>query len=99
MELHERVATAEADIKNLFHQTKELKNEVNDIHKLTTSVELIAKQTVDINKKVDGIDKRLDTVEKAPAEDLKHYKRIIISCIITGVISLIIGAIGALILK
>lgn len=98
MELHERMARAEADIKNLFHQTKELKNEVNDIHKLTTSVELIAKQTVDINKKVDGIDKRLDTVEKAPAEDLKHYKRAIISCIITGVISLILGAIGALII-
>lgn len=99
MELHERMATAEADIKNLFHQTKELKNEVNDIHKLTTSVELIAKQTVDINKKVDGIDKRLDTVEKAPAEDLKHYKRVIISCIITGVVSAVLGAVIALILK
>lgn len=99
MEMHERMATAEANIKNLFHQATELKKEVDDIHKLTTSVELIAKQTVDINKKIDGIDKRLDTVEKAPADDFKHYKRAIISCIITGVVSAVLGAVIALILK
>lgn len=99
MEIHERLATLEANDKTIFHQLDEMKAEVHDIHKLATSVELIAKQTVDINKKVDNIDKRLDKVERAPNEDFRYYKRVAISCFVTGIISAILGAVLALILK
>lgn len=95
----ERIAALEQNDKTIFHQLDELKEDVNNIHKLTTAVEVIAVRTTSIDKKVDGIDKRMDAVEKAPVDDYKHYKRLIIGCIVTGVLSALIVAAMAVILK
>lgn len=99
MEVHERLASLEANEKNIFHRLDEMKSELHDIHKLASSVEVIANQTVSINEKVDNIDKRLDVVEKAPVKDFKYYKRTVVSCLITGVLTAILGAVLALILR
>lgn len=95
----ERIAKLEANDANIFHQLSEIKTEVKDIRRLTTAVEKIAVQTENITRKVDGIDARLDNVEKQSVEEYKHYKRVIVSCVITGIIGTIIGAIFALIIN
>lgn len=95
----ERIAKLEANDVNIFHQLSEIKTEVKDIRRLTTAVEKIAVQTENITHKVDGIDARLDNVEKQSVEEYKHYKRVIVSCVITGIIGTIIGAIFALIIN
>ena len=95
----ERIAKLEANDANIFHQLSEIKTEVKDIRRLTTAVEKIAVQTENITHKVDGIDARLDNVEKQSVEEYKHYKRVIVSCVITGIIGTIIGAIFALIIN
>ena len=95
----ERIAKLEANDANIFHQLSEIKTEVKDIRRLTAAVEKIAVQTENITHKVDGIDARLDNVEKQSAEEYKHYKRVIVSCVITGIIGTIIGAIFALIMN
>ena len=99
MELEERIAVCEANDKNIFHQLDELKTEVRDMHDLAASVKVIATKTDEINTKVDGIGNRLEKVERVPAEDYRHYKRLIYGCIITGIVGAIIGSIFALILK
>lgn len=95
----ERLATCESNDKNIFHQLDEIKEDVRDIKRLTVAVERIALQTKSTNEQVVGINERLDNLEQAPAEEAKYYKRVIISCIITGVISLILGAVLSLIIK
>lgn len=99
MEVHERLATLEANDKNIFHQLDEVKKEVADIHKLAASVEVIATQTFEINKKVDGIGERLDIVERKPIKDFWFYKRTVVACIVTGTITTILGAMLSFVLK
>lgn len=97
--LNERVSYLEAQDKNIFHQLDEIKEDVRDIKRLTVSVERIALQTKSTSEQVVGINERLYNLEQAPAEEAKYYKRVIINCIVTGVISLILGAVLSLIIK
>ena len=95
----ERLAILEAEDKNIFHQLDEIKSEVKDIRRLTAAVEKMAEQMKNPSCKVDAIDRRLNCVENAPAEDFKNYKQIIINCIITGILGAVIGAVLAMIIK
>lgn len=95
----ERIARLEANDSNIFHQLDEIKAEVKDIHKLTTAVEKIAVQTENTAKKVDAISSRLDSVERTPAEDLRHYRRVIATAVLTGIIGAVLGAFFALIIR
>ena len=97
--INERIAFLEAQDKNIFHQLNEIKSDVRDIRRLTMAVEKVAEQTRVTAERVEGIDSRLDVLEQAPAEEAKYFKRVIISCIVTGVISLILGAVLSLIIK
>lgn len=97
--LNERVSYLEAQDKNIFHQLDEIKEDVRDIKRLTVAVERIALQTKSTSEQVVGINERLDNLEQAPVEEAKYYKRVILSCIITGVLSLILGAVLSLIIK
>jgi seryl-tRNA synthetase len=97
--LTERVTTLEANEKTLFHKLDEIRADVNDIHELSASVKVIATETMNISQKVDKIDSRLSEVEKQPAAAYTHYKRLIIGCVITGVLGAVIAAIMAVILK
>ena len=94
-----RISTLEANDRNIFHQLDEIKSDVRDIRRLTAAVEKVALQTENTANKVNSIDKRLAFVEQTPCEDMKYYNRIIIGCIITGIIGTVLGAVAALILR
>ena len=88
-----RISSLEANEKNIFQQLTEIKEDVKDIRKR------IALKTDSIDKKVDGLDYRLSSVEKEPGEDFKYYKRLIVRCVITGLVGAILGAALTLIIK
>ena len=69
------------------------------IHSLTLSVHELALNIEHIAKTQDIHGNRLTALEKEPAETWKEYKKVVISCITTGVIGIILGALFALILK
>lgn len=94
-----KIASLEADRKNIFHQLDEIKEEVKDIHRLTSSVERLVEKMDSTAKKVDKIDLRLEDIEHEPKDDYKHYKRVIYGCIITGILGALIGAAIAFIIK
>lgn len=95
----EKVAILETNIKTLFKSLDDVKSEIKAIHKLATSIELLAQKMQSVDEKVGNIDVRLDAIEKQPTEDVRYYKRTLISCIITGVITAVLGALLALIIK
>lgn len=95
----ERLATCESNDKNIFHQLDEIKKEMKDTRQLTIAVKELAVSAKATAEKVDDISDRLNTVEHAPAEEFKHYKRVIAGCIITGIIGIILGAVMTLIIK
>lgn len=97
--LEEKVAILETNAKTLFKLIDDVKSEIKAIHKLATSIELLAQKMQSVDEKVGNIDTRLDAIEKQPSEDIKYYKRTIIGCVATGIITAILGALLALIIK
>ena len=88
--IEEKVAILETNTKTLFKSIDEVKTEIKAIHKLATSIELLAQKMQSVDEKVGNIDTRLDAIEKQPSEDIKYYKRIIISCVATGIITAVL---------
>lgn len=91
--LAQRVAALEADKKTIFRQLTEIKEDIKDIRRLTAAVERIAVKTEMIGEKVDGIDRRLGSVESAPADDYRHFKRLVIGGFITTIIAAVLSAV------
>ena len=90
----------EQEIKSLKHRMQKqeenykiFKEMDTSIKTLTVNMEYQVKETQKINEQQQKIDERLERIEHEPTEDYKHYKRLIIGCIITTVIGAGVGAI------
>ncbi len=93
----ERIAVLEANDRNIFHQLDEMKEEIKVLRELIAAVQHLADKTESNTTLLQKVDKRLENIESAPLTDLKHYKRVAVAAIITGVVSAVLGAILALI--
>lgn len=89
----------EQEIKSLKHrmdncekQNNTLTKLVNSVDKLALNMEYMAKE-----QKEQGI--RLERLENEPKDDFKHYKRLIIGNIITGILGALVGAVLALVIN
>lgn len=88
----------EHEIKSLKHRMSKCEEEQSVLSKLATSVDILAvnmKHMADEQKKQG---EHIEKLEKEPAEEFKHYKRLVIGCIITTVLGAVLGAILANIL-
>ena len=97
--IEEKVAILETNSKTLFKLIDDVKSEIKAIHKFFCGVYQSVYNWQSVDEKVGNIDTRLDAIEKQPSEDIKYYKRTIISCVATGIITAILGALLALIIK
>lgn len=80
-------------------EIKTIKKDVNDINSLVVSVSILAENMKSMVKEQEKQGKRLEALEKAPLQDYNYYKRLIIGCLLTGVIGTILGAVLALIIR
>ena len=98
-EILERLVKVEQSDKSAHHRIDKVETEVSEIKELTIAVKEIAMETKEMRKDLNNVDIRLKTVEDKPAKNYDAIKM----CIITSIISLIIGtgggAIIALIIK
>ena len=88
----QRIAALEEAKKNMQHELTKVEEDVKDIHRLTTAIEKVAVRVEDTNHKVDDIGHRLEVIEHAPAEDMRHLRRTIVGCVVTGILGAVIGA-------
>ena len=86
----------EQEIKSLKHRMNDCEDSQALLNKLINSVDKLAINMDYMNKELQVQGKRLEKLESAPAEEYQHYKRLIIGCIITGVVGAILGAIFAI---
>lgn len=71
---------------------------VNSTDRLALNMEYMAKEQKKQGERLEKQGERLEKLEHEPAEEFKHYKRLIIGCIITGIIGAILGAVLTLII-
>lgn len=95
----ERIATLEANEKNIFHQLDNHQKSIDDLTRLTLAIEKIATKTDSINEKVNQIDDRLNQVESQPIKRMYKYKELIITAILSVLAGLAVGILTTIILK
>lgn len=89
----------EQEIKSLNHRVKKCEEQQTLLNKLVNSVDKLAINMEYMAKEQQEQGKRLERLEQEPAENFKHYKRLILGCVITGVVGTILGAVLVLIFK
>ncbi len=93
--LNERTAVLETNEKNIFHQLDEIKLKLCELHNLVALCEAISVKLGAVEEKISETQSRLHAVEQSPGEDLRHYRRSIVTYLATATIALILGAVGA----
>ncbi len=81
------------EIGSLKHRVKKCEEEQSVLHKLVNSTDRLALNMEYMAKEQKKQGERLEKLEHEPAEEYKHYKRLIIGCIITGFVGAAVGAI------
>lgn len=96
-EMLERLTKAEERSKSNTHRLDKLEPVINEIHTMSkTLVQLVEEMkhtneaVVSLEGKVDRMDSRVDTMERAPADDMMAYRR----TAVTSIISAVAGAIA-----
>lgn len=91
-EMLERLTKVEERSKSNTHRLDKLEPIINEIHIMSkTLVQLVeeAKHTnetvASLDEKVDRMDSRVDAMERAPADDMRAYKRTVITAILSTV--------------
>ncbi len=90
-----RLENHEQEIKSLKHRMDEREEKDKTLSELTTSVRTLAVNMEYMAKEQQKQGERLERLEHEPTDEYKHYKRLIIGCIITTVIGTVLGAILA----
>lgn len=89
----------EQEIKSLKHRMGACEEQQIAINKLVNSVDRLALKMEYMAKELNRQGDQLTKFEQEPVNDYKHYKQVIISCILTGLLSAILGAILSVIIK
>lgn len=90
-----RLENHEQEIKSLKHRMDEREEKDKTLSDLTTSIRTLAVNMEYMAKEQQKQGERLERLEHEPTDEYKHYKRLIIGCIITTVIGTVLGAILA----
>lgn len=88
-----RLENHEQEIKSLKHRMDEREEKDKTLADLTTSVRTLAVNMEYMAKEQQKQGERLERLEHEPTDEYKHYKRLIIGCVITTVIGAVLGAI------
>lgn len=108
-EIAVRIEHNDQEIKSLNRRVKKCEEQQTLLNKLVSTTDKLAinmdymvKEQQKQGERLEKQGEKLETLEHKPdrenTEEYKYYKRIIIGCIITGVVSAIIGAIFGIII-
>lgn len=99
---HEEIAVKfedhEHEIKSLKHRMTKCEEQQGILNKMVNSMDKLALKMDYMAEEQKKQGEHIEKLEKEPAEDFKHYKRLVIGCVITTVAGAILGAVLATIL-
>lgn len=97
-EIAVKLENHEQEIKSLKHRMNEREKTDETLVELTTSVKTLSLNMEYMLKEQQKQGEHLERLEHEPTDEYKHYKRLIIGCIITTVIGAVLGVILATVL-
>lgn len=94
-EIAVRLENHEQEIKSLKHRMDEQEGKDKTLTELTISVKTLATNMEYMAKEQQKQGERLERLEHEPADNYKHYKRLVIGCVLTTIMGALLGAILA----
>ena len=94
-----KITEHDKEIGSLKHRMTSCERQQEQIAQLVRNTDRLASSIETMTKELERQGKRLEALEKAPSDEFKHYKRVIIGCILTGSVGIIIGSLMSLIIK
>lgn len=88
----------EHEIKSLKHRMAKCEEQQTTLSRLASSVDVLAVNMQHMAEEQKKQGEHIEKLEKEPAEDFKHYKRLVVGCVITTVLGAVMGAALALII-
>lgn len=90
-----RLENHEQEIKSLKHRMDEQEGKDKTLTELTISVKTLATNMEYMAKEQQKQGEHLERLEHEPADNYKHYKRLVIGCVLTTIIGALLGVILA----
>ena len=98
-DLEAKIVQHDEQIKTLFSSQARLEKVVDKIDKLTVSIEKMTVVQQDMIDEQKAIKQDVAKIKEQPAKDAHALKMTITSCIVTGIISVVLGAILTLVIR
>lgn len=97
-EIAVRLENHEQEIKSLKYRMKEQDEKDKTLSELAISVKTLAVNMEFMAKEQKKQGAHLERLEQEPKDEYKHYKRLVVGCVITTVIGAVLGVILATVL-
>lgn len=94
IDLDERVTRHTEQIKTCFNQIEETRSLADGMHKLATTVEILALEQKSTNKKLDKMTVEVEEIKEKPAKRWDSVVSVIITAIVTAVITYLLTQLG-----
>lgn len=92
--LDERVAQHTEQIKTCFNQIEETRSMAESVHKLATTVEILALELKTTNKKMDNLTREVEEIKEKPAKRWDSVINLIITSVVTAIVTYILTTMG-----
>lgn len=94
VELDERSTRHTEQIKTVFNQLAEVKGMTESVHKLATTVEVLALEQKNTGEKIDKLTGEVDEIKEKPAKKWELVVTVAITAIVTGVVTFLLTRMG-----
>lgn len=94
VELDERATRHTEQIKTVFNQLTEVKGMTESVHKLATTVEVLALEQKNTGEKIDKLTGEVDEIKEKPGKKWELVVTVAITAIVTGVVTFLLTRMG-----
>ena len=94
VELDERATRHTEQIKTVFNQIAEVKGMAESVHKLATTVEVLALEQKNTGEKIDKLTGEVDEIKEKPGKKWEAVVTVAITAIVTGVVTFLLTRMG-----
>lgn len=94
VELDERATRHTEQIKTVFNQLAEVKGMTESVHKLATTVEVLALEQKNTGEKIDKLTGEVDEIKEKPGKKWEAVVAVAITAIVTGVVTFLLTRMG-----
>lgn len=94
IDLDERVTRHTEQIKTCFNQIEETRSMAESVHKLATTVEILALELKATNKKMDKLTQEVEEIKEKPAKRWDNVVGVFITAVATAIITFLLTRLG-----